>query len=252
MVRFIDNFSGGNRGAASAEYFLQHGYVVIFLHRKRSIMPFHRHFLRDNEHPLDRLVMDGDKVGVDQDHPTHLKEIFLRYKQVQQEKSLLFIPFLSIFDYFYWMRVIAQQISKLGRRVMFYSAAAVSDFYVKQQAEHKIQSSKGAIAIQLDLVPKLIPLMKPLWTPDCMVVTFKLETDEKILDEKVGVHIGYGVDMVIANILGQHTNKVIVCQANTDKCPITRSQQEQDDKVDLEKALINEISKRHDQYMAQK
>ncbi len=32
-VRFIDNFSAGTRGATSAEYFLQAGYAVIFLHR---------------------------------------------------------------------------------------------------------------------------------------------------------------------------------------------------------------------------
>ena len=32
-VRFIDNFSAGTRGSASAEYFLEAGYQVIFLHR---------------------------------------------------------------------------------------------------------------------------------------------------------------------------------------------------------------------------
>ena len=31
-VRFIDNFSSGSRGAASAEYFLERGYAVVFLH----------------------------------------------------------------------------------------------------------------------------------------------------------------------------------------------------------------------------
>ena len=44
-VRFIDNFSTGNRGAASTEYFLAKGYAVVFLHRKApaSAMPFLRH-----------------------------------------------------------------------------------------------------------------------------------------------------------------------------------------------------------------
>ena len=42
-VRFIDNFSIGTRGSASAEYFLDQGYAVIFLHRQRSLLPFHRH-----------------------------------------------------------------------------------------------------------------------------------------------------------------------------------------------------------------
>lgn len=43
-VRFVDNFSAGTRGSASAEYFLDHGYAVIFMHRQKSLEPFTRHF----------------------------------------------------------------------------------------------------------------------------------------------------------------------------------------------------------------
>lgn len=32
-VRYVDNFSAGTRGSVSAEYFLEHGYAVIFMHR---------------------------------------------------------------------------------------------------------------------------------------------------------------------------------------------------------------------------
>ena len=39
-VRFIDNFSGGTRGALSAEEFLDAGYAVVFLTRRHSIQPF--------------------------------------------------------------------------------------------------------------------------------------------------------------------------------------------------------------------
>ena len=42
-VRFIDNFSAGTRGSASAEYFLGAGYQVIFLHRWQigwNLFPF--------------------------------------------------------------------------------------------------------------------------------------------------------------------------------------------------------------------
>jgi hypothetical protein len=45
MVRFLDNFSGGNRGAASVEIFLQQGYSVIMLRRKGSAAPFSRYML---------------------------------------------------------------------------------------------------------------------------------------------------------------------------------------------------------------
>lgn len=39
-VRFIDNFSRGNRGALSAEQFLAAGYAVIFLTRAGSAQPY--------------------------------------------------------------------------------------------------------------------------------------------------------------------------------------------------------------------
>lgn len=43
-VRFVDNFSAGTRGSSSAEYFLEHGYAVIFMHRLKSLEPYTRHF----------------------------------------------------------------------------------------------------------------------------------------------------------------------------------------------------------------
>lgn len=43
-VRFIDNFSRGSRGAASAEYFIKHGYAVLFLSRTHSKQPYLRQF----------------------------------------------------------------------------------------------------------------------------------------------------------------------------------------------------------------
>eukprot|EP01031_Cornospumella_fuschlensis_P038948 gene38948-47380_t len=40
MVRFIENFSTGDRGAKSVEYFLANNYSVIFLYRTQSKLPF--------------------------------------------------------------------------------------------------------------------------------------------------------------------------------------------------------------------
>jgi len=47
LVRYIDNFSTGNRGAGAAESFLQHNCHVIFLHRKGSCCPYSRWFPKD-------------------------------------------------------------------------------------------------------------------------------------------------------------------------------------------------------------
>jgi len=43
-VRSIENFSTGTRGSLCAEFFLEHGYYVIFLHRDNSKRPFTQKF----------------------------------------------------------------------------------------------------------------------------------------------------------------------------------------------------------------
>lgn len=65
-VRFIDNFSNGNRGATSAEYFLEAGYSVVFMHRQNSIQPYHRHYTHSNMGFLDYLEPkeDGSVQGI--------------------------------------------------------------------------------------------------------------------------------------------------------------------------------------------
>lgn len=60
MVRFLDNFSGGTRGATSAEYFLRAGAAVIFLHRQYSLRPFSRHYRHADETILEMFAVGGD------------------------------------------------------------------------------------------------------------------------------------------------------------------------------------------------
>lgn len=73
MVRFIDNFSLGTRGSASAEYFLddelmgKNGdstkYAVIFMHRRHSLQPFARHFQVMHLVPESMRVVGGSLSG---------------------------------------------------------------------------------------------------------------------------------------------------------------------------------------------
>ncbi len=58
MVRFIDNFSRGERGAASAECFLSYGYRVIYLYREGSIMPFTRGLRESVSYHVDHRLLD--------------------------------------------------------------------------------------------------------------------------------------------------------------------------------------------------
>ena len=56
-VRFLDNFSGGRRGAASVEAFLEQGYCVVFFHRKFSLRPYERQL---GDSALDLLMVRED------------------------------------------------------------------------------------------------------------------------------------------------------------------------------------------------
>src|SRR6202012_4929389 len=68
-VRYIDNFSAGTRGATSAEYFLEAGYAVIFLHRQFSLLPYSRHYSHATDCFLDFLHEEADgKVGVNEQY----------------------------------------------------------------------------------------------------------------------------------------------------------------------------------------
>ena len=54
----------------------------------------------------------------------------------------------------------------------------------------------------MDPVPKKLGHVKSQWNPDTVLVSFKLETDLQILEQKaLGAIQSYGVDMVVANEL---------------------------------------------------
>jgi len=48
----------GTRGATSAEYFLEAGYAVIFMHRQFSLQPFSRHYSHSTNPFLDFLEIE--------------------------------------------------------------------------------------------------------------------------------------------------------------------------------------------------
>jgi phosphopantothenate---cysteine ligase (ATP) len=223
-VRFIDNFSAGTRGATSAEYFLESGYAVIFLHRQFSLLPYSRHYSHATDCFLDFLQEgpDGNVVANNQ-HREKMLRVLRKYQSAKEDNALLMLPFVTITDYLYELRSIAKLMQPLGPSALLYLAAAVSDFFVppERMAEHKIQSTDAADAVQgaaakpavaappeeteetfdnfdsspkvprskrlivdLDPVPKFLKNLVDGWAPGAMIVSFKLETDPEILTHK--------------------------------------------------------------------
>jgi phosphopantothenate-cysteine ligase len=214
-VRFIDNFSAGTRGATSAEYFLEAGYAVVFLHRQFSLLPYSRHYSHSTNCFLDylsewgRIGEDGSEGGdvvVRQKYRAQMLDVLRKYRHAKEGKALLLLPFTTVTSYLFLLKEVAMQMQVLGNGGLFYLAAAVSDFFVPpdRMAEHKIQSgdipgaldedgtatpttaaaatrdTKGSrgkkLVIDLDPVPKFLNRLVEGWAPNAMIISFKVCT----------------------------------------------------------------------------
>ena len=234
-VRFVDNFSAGTRGATSAEYFIDQGYAVIFLHRRFSLLPYSRHYSHSTNCFLDFMDTDEDgQVIVKDQYQRNMKTVLQKWKAVRRDDTLLMIPYVSITDYLWTLREIATLMKPLGPKALFYLAAAVSDFFIPKDrlAEHKIQSGKefqasrqgskapvadggsentgNKLVIDLDPVPKFLKRLVDGWAPDGMIVSFKLETDPALLLSKAqGALQRYSHHLVIGNLLSTRAWEVV-------------------------------------------
>lgn len=125
-----------------------------------------------------------------------LRTVLSAYKAVQQAGQLHTMTFVTVNEYLWLLRAIAKELSVLGRGAMYYLAAAVSDFFLPRekmvsfsfylrvriwelngggvQSEHKIQSGKGSLVIEMDQVPKILKPMVDEWTPEGFIVSFKV------------------------------------------------------------------------------
>jgi len=247
-VRFIDNFSAGTRGATSAEYFLEAGYAVIFLHRQFSLLPYSRHYSHATDCFLDFLHEgpDGSVVANDQ-YREKMVKVLRQYNSAKQKNLLLTLPFTTINDYLFVLREIAQLMRPLGPTGLLYLAAAVSDFFVppERMVEHKIQSTNATdnkiekngngaslpdedeevfdnfdsspavprskrLIVDLDPVPKFLKNLVDGWAPEGMIVSFKLETDPEILIHKAQYSLDrYQHHLVIGNLLSTRKWEVV-------------------------------------------
>ncbi|KAJ5692311.1 Phosphopantothenate--cysteine ligase CAB2 [Penicillium macrosclerotiorum] len=226
-VRFIDNFSAGTRGATSAEYFLQQGYAVIFLHRPPA---------SDSENP------DHGRIVVRSEYQDEMRDVLRKYRYAKQNNLLLLLPFTTVAEYMFELRSLAKLMRPLGPNALFYLAAAVSDFFIprSRMAEHKIQSSelpahldkdnaigsddiytgeneaeppksRKKLVVNLDPVPKFLHRLVDGWAPDgSMVVSFKLETDPTLLVYKARTALQrYAHHLVIGNLLSTRKWEVV-------------------------------------------
>ncbi|KAI0077350.1 phosphopantothenate-cysteine ligase [Panus rudis PR-1116 ss-1] len=265
VVRFLDNFSAGTRGATSAEYFLKAGYAVIFMHRQFSLQPFSRHYSHSTHPFLDFLEVDpssqegGGGISVTPSERPQLLEVLTTYKEVHRLGLIHTLTFVTVNDYLWLLRAVSKELSVLGRDALFYLAAAVSDFFLPRQkmSEHKIQSGKGSLHIEMDQVPKILKPMVNEWTPSGFVVSFKLETDPNLLIPKARQALErYGHQVVIGNDLHRRKFEVVfVSPSPRDDTSETAAPTFEENwiridlstnpKKEIEEDIVAELAKRH-------
>ncbi|VVA97832.1 unnamed protein product [Arabis nemorensis] len=161
---------------------------------------------------------------------------------------LLKLPFSTIYEYLQMLQLIATALKGDGPNSMFYLAAAVSDFYVpwKSMTEHKMQSGAGPLDISLAQVPKMLSVLRSSWAPEAFCISFKLETDSKILIEKATTALQkYKVHAVVANELLTRKEEVVV--SSSGKVVVRRNCDKPESIV--EDNLIPLIVDRHSTYI---
>lgn len=249
----MDNFSAGTRGSASAEYFLEKSYVVIFIYRLKSLEPFVRHFM--GQKFLDMLEVqkkeDVTSVVVKNDCVNSILPILTRYKSTKEAGHLLCISFTSLTEYLWLLRAACECLAPFGSRAILYLAAAVSDFYIpsNEMPIHKMQSEAGPPTIYLKLVPKMLEPLVNIWVPNAYVVSFKLETDEDLLIDKTHTALNkYKHKMVIGNVLQTRKQRVVLVMPNTAN-EIQLSSEEMEAGIEIESKIVADLTERHNLFM---
>ena len=249
-VRFLDNFSTGHRGSASAEEFLKSGYFVIFLYRNKSVFPFIRKFY-DGGSPGEKLLKSFSTESETNVVYLNEKRASAAVKDYQRfEKFFLPISFESLDDYLHLLHAACFAAKSLKRKAMIYSAAAVADFYIPRAMlpEHKIQSSEEELSIRLKPVPKMLRTITEEWTDDAFVVSFKLETDERILLDKARAALRkYCHHAVIANTLQKKaTNVTMVTSESAEE--IFLSEIDIENGGVIEREIVHRLCQMHSHY----
>jgi phosphopantothenate-cysteine ligase len=153
--------------------------------------------------PQDGIVpTSSEQIQIPPPHLVPMLSLLRSYKLVKNLGLLHSIAYTTVDEYLFFLRGVSEVMGKakdvegkaLGRRGMYYLAAAVSDFFIPRQrmvstpfirrriwklmrmrqSEHKIQSGKGSLIIEMDQVPKVLKAMVDEWANDGYIVSFKV------------------------------------------------------------------------------
>lgn len=255
-VRFIDNFSAGTRGATSAEYFLENGYAVIFMHREFSLLPYLRHYSHTTNCFLDYMVEEKGKVQIAPQFSAEMLVVLRKYRAAQSSNLLLLVPFTTVNQYLYTLKSVLVIMQRIGSRALFFLAAAVSDFFLpsSRMPTHKIQAQpSGKLVVDLEQVPKFLRRLVDSWAPLAMIVSFKLETDSSLLIKKASqALLRYQHLLVIGNLLQTRKLEVVIVTPDGHEDWVRLTPAEADAGVEIESLIIPLVVQAHAAYAGTK
>lgn len=249
-VRFIDNFSAGTRGSTSAEYFLEQGYAVLFMYRQFSLQPFTRSYSHASSSFLDNLFTQPDgSIGIEPAYAARLRKSLQASEKVKHAGTLCKVSFVTVSEYLARLKEIAKLLRPHASAVLFYLAAAVSDFVVpaSQLPAHKIQShGADTLVLTLEKAPKVLQaLVEDGWAPRAFLCSFKLETDPDLLIPKARAALeAYGHQCVVANILARRAHEVVLVTDQDEQ--VVRVQPP----AEIERELVAKIVGMHTRWIA--
>jgi len=173
-------------------------------------------------------------------------------ENVRYKDSILFVPFTTVDEYLHDLEVICKEIQKIGSRALIYLAAAVSDFYIREEKlpTHKMQSNEGDVQLSLSVVKKMLDRLVETIVPEAYVISFKLETNPDILVPKSQKALErYGHNLVIGNLLSTRKTKVVfVTKDSIENLELTPEQIGQG--IEIERLIIEKLTVNHKSFIS--
>lgn len=164
-------------------------------------------------------INNNDRIGFNLQTSESYIKLLNDYNSTKDR--LLLIDYFTVADYLYLLQEISKLFCPFKRNFILFLAAAVSDFYLSDRfiSEHKICSDHQTdLQLHLSPVPKLINVLKQKTCPEAFIISFKLETVEKLVVEKARESLKkYGNDLVVANCLVTRKNRLVLVTSKFEK-----------------------------------
>lgn len=180
-----------------------------------------------------------------------MHQILLKYHEAKSTNRILMLDFVTLPEYLFKLQSGTKIFARLEAKAMYYLAAAVSDFFIPstKMAEHKIQSRDGGLTLTLDQVPKFLKPLVSNWAAKGLIVSFKLETDTKLLVPKARYALTrYGHQVVIGNMLKTRKQTVTLITQHSEKV-LSLTEEQMNQEIEIESLIIYELVQIHQKWI---